>query len=171
MDIKLDNDLFNDEEKRNTPMRYKRFMAEWQRRRRSFKFSMFKNPGYNQMVILRNYRFASLCAHHLLPFHGTAHVGYIPRDKICGISKLGRTVDMFASRPQTQEQLTEEVAKFLAEKLKPQGLMIVLEAAHDCMRIRGVRSPDCSMVTSAIRGAFTNQETRMEFLNLVRCSP
>jgi len=155
------------EELENTPKRIKKFVKEWKKNEK-FKFTTFPNPGYDQMVILKNIDFSSLCSHHLLPFHGKAHIGYIPDKKICGISKLARTVDKFASRPQTQEELTQNIADFLEKKLKPLGVMIVMEAQHDCMRIRGVKKQNSVMVTSAIRGLFEKQEVREEFLKLIR---
>jgi len=167
MKIKYENGLFNEEEKKNTPKRIQRFQEEWSNNQ-DFNFTIFDNPNYNQMIILKNIEFASLCAHHLLPFHGTAHVGYIPNEMICGVSKLARTVDKFASKPQTQEKLTEEIVDFLMKKLKPKGVMIVMEAAHDCMRIRGVKKQHSSMVTSAIRGVFKEQKVREEFLELIK---
>lgn len=167
MELKVKDELMNDEELQNTPGRWERFQEEWEKSK-DFKFTMFDNPGYDQIVILKNIEFASLCAHHLLPFHGKAHIGYIPNEKICGISKLARALDAFANKPQTQEKLTQELADFLEEKLNPKGLMIVLDASHDCMRIRGIKKQHSSMVTSAIRGVFKEKDTRDEFLQLIK---
>ena len=158
---------FCEEEVENTPDRIKRFMEEWDDS--DFNFTMFENPDYNEMVILKDIEFSSICAHHLLPFHGKGHIGYVPDKKICGISKLARALDKFAHKPQTQEKLTQELADFLEEKLEPQGLMIVLEAQHDCMRIRGIKKKNSQMVTSVIRGVFKEQDkTRKEFLELIK---
>jgi len=166
MELKLDNSLFNEEELQNTPSRYEDFLKEWAGNN-NFKFTTFENPGYDQMVILKDIDFSSLCSHHLLPFHGVAHVGYIPGDKICGISKLARVVDKFASRPQIQERMTQEIADFIETELKPKGVMVVVSAQHDCMRIRGVKKQNSNMVTSAIKGEFSKPETRNEFLKLL----
>jgi GTP cyclohydrolase I len=167
MNITWKDILFDEESLRNTVNRVKRFQKEWEEKRK-FKFTVFKNPGYNQMIILRDIDFASLCSHHLLPFKGKGHIGYIPDKHICGISKLARALDKFACKPQIQEKLTEDLADFLQEKLKPIGLMIVLEAQHDCMQIRGVKKPNSTMVTSAIRGSFEEYRVRYEFLQLIR---
>ena len=166
MKIEYSDKFFNEEELNNTPDRIKRFQDEWNKSG-DFKFTIFNNPGYNQMVILKHIEFASMCAHHLLPFHGEAHIGYIPKNRICGISKLARVIDMYANRPQTQEKLTEEIVDFIMKELDPKGVMIVMEAAHDCMRIRGVKKQNSIMVTSAIRGVFEQQEVRSEFLRLI----
>ena len=167
MKLELDNSLFTEEERENTPKRLKRFEKEWKNSSK-FKFTIFPNLGYNQMIILKDIEFASLCAHHLLPFHGKACIGYIPDKKICGISKLARVLDKFAHTPQTQERLTEQVADFLDKNLKPLGVMVVLEAAHDCMRIRGVQKQNSVMITSALKGAFEYDTPRSEFLRLIK---
>jgi len=166
MELKLDDSLFNEEELQNTPSRYEGFLEEWASNNQ-FKFTTFDNPGYNQMVILKDIDFSSLCSHHLLPFHGVAHIGYIPGSKICGISKLARVVDKFASRPQIQERMTQEIADFIEMELQPAGVMVVVSAQHDCMRIRGVKKQNSQMVTSAIKGEFCKAETRNEFLKLL----
>lgn len=166
MELKLDDSLFNEEELNNTPSRYEGFLNEWAGNN-YFKFTTFENPGYDQMVILKDIDFSSLCSHHLLPFHGVAHVGYIPGEKICGISKLARVVDKFASRPQIQERMTQEIADFIQSELQPKGVMVVVSAQHDCMRIRGVKKQNSNMVTSAIKGEFSKPETRNEFLKLL----
>jgi GTP cyclohydrolase I len=124
--------------------------------------------AHNEMVILRDIPFNSMCEHHFLPFHGHVHVGYLPRGKIVGISKLARVVEGFARRPQVQEQLTTQVAETLMEVLKPLGVAVVVEATHLCMSMRGVQKPGSIMVTSAMRGEFENSNiTRSEFLALV----
>jgi GTP cyclohydrolase IA len=123
---------------------------------------------YNQIVLLRNIPFQSLCEHHLLPFVGHAHVAYLPDRRVVGLSKLARVVDAFALRPQVQERLTDQIADAITDELRPVGTICVLEASHTCMTIRGVRKPGSSMVTSAIRGVFVrNQATRNEVLNLI----
>ena len=168
MKIEYDDSLFNSEELKNTPKRINRFMEEWNNNNQNkFRFTVFDNPGYSQMVILKQIEFSSLCAHHMLPFHGHAHIGYIPDMKICGISKLARTIDMFSCCPQTQEKLTEEIANYINTKLEPKGVMLVMEGAHDCMRIRGVKKQHSIMVTSAFRGVFERIEVRQEFLRLI----
>ena len=124
--------------------------------------------AHDEMVILRNIPFYSMCEHHFLPFHGEAHVGYVPDGRIVGISKLARVVEGFARRPQIQEQLTSQVAETIMETLKPDGVAVVIEAEHLCMTMRGVRKPGSRMVTSAMRGDFrASSVTRAEFLSLV----
>lgn len=167
MKLEVNDNLMNEEELKNTPGRWKRFQEEWENNK-DFNFTTFPNPNYDQMVILKDIEFASLCAHHILPFHGKAHIGYVPDKTICGISKLARALDAFANKPQTQEKLTQELANFIEEKLHPKGLMIVIEAAHDCMRIRGVKKQNSTMVTSAIRGVFEKETARNEFLRLIK---
>ncbi len=124
--------------------------------------------NYDEMVVLRDVPFFSMCEHHLLPFTGVAHIAYLPRDKVVGLSKLARVVDLFARRPQIQEQLTTQVADLLMEKLDPKGVAVVMEATHTCMTIRGVKKPGSIMVTSALRGLFkTDPATRAEIMNLL----
>jgi len=167
MKIEIKDKYFNKEELENTPKRIKRFMKELESNS-DFKFTVFDNPGYDQMVILKDIEFYSFCSHHLLPFIGKAHVGYIPNKKICGISKLARVVDKFASRPQLQERLTQEIADFIKKELKPKGVMVVIEAQHLCMKMRGIKKQNSVMVTSSLKGAFNKQEVRDEFLKLIR---
>lgn len=122
---------------------------------------------YNGMVLLRDIDFYSLCLHHMLPFYGKVHVAYIPKDKIVGISKLARVVDVFSRRLQVQERLTEQIANFLNDKLNPEGVMVVVEGIHLCMRMRGVQKQNSVMTTSAVRGAFLMEPAvRDEFLRL-----
>ena len=124
--------------------------------------------AHDEMVILRNIPFYSMCEHHFLPFHGEAHVGYIPDGRIVGISKLARVVEGFARRPQIQEQLTTQVAEAIMEAMAPDGVAVVIEAEHLCMTMRGVQKPGSRMVTSAMRGQFKQSSvTRSEFLALV----
>lgn len=127
------------------------------------------DEGHREMVVLREIPFASLCEHHLLPFTGVAHVGYIPRGRIVGLSKLARLVEGYARRPQVQERLTSEIADALMDVIQPDGCGVVIEAVHTCMTIRGVEKPGATMVTSAMRGGFrTRPETRAEFLAFIR---
>ena len=168
MRIEYDDEQFTEEEKANTPKRVKRFHDEW-RNCHEFEFTTFENPGYDQLIILRDIDFASLCAHHLLPFTGRAHVGYLPKSKICGISKLARAVDSAAARPQNQERMTAQIADLIEKRLDPRGCMVVVEGRHECMRIRGVKKPASVMVTSALRGAFRdNPSLKDEFLRLIQ---
>ena len=122
---------------------------------------------YTAMVIEKDIPFYSLCSHHFVPFFGHAHVAYIPNDKIVGLSKMPRIVEFYARRPQLQERLTEQVAGFLADRLSPQGVMVVMEARHLCVEMRGVKKPGALTVTSAIRGIFFNRPVREEFLDLL----
>lgn len=123
---------------------------------------------YNEMVILRNIDFYSLCEHHLLPFFGVAHVAYIPNGKIIGLSKLARIVEFFSRRLQVQERMTMEIAHFLKEKLQPLGVGVVVSGMHLCMIMRGVKKSNARMITSAMLGVFRDDpRTRLEFLNLI----
>jgi GTP cyclohydrolase I len=124
---------------------------------------------YDEMVIERDIRFESMCEHHLLPFYGRAHVAYLPNGKIVGLSKIARVVEALARRPQVQERMTEDLADLFMKELDPRGVGVILEASHSCMTIRGIRKPDSICVTSAMRGAFRdNQSTRAEMMALVR---
>lgn len=125
--------------------------------------------SHREMIILKNIPFYSLCEHHFLPFHGQAHVGYVPDGRIVGASKIARAVDILARRPQMQERLTGQIADAITESLSPDGVAVVMEAEHLCMTMRGVRKPGTTLITSAIRGAFRRRAvTRSEFLALVR---
>ncbi len=123
---------------------------------------------FNEMVIVKDIEVYSLCEHHILPFYGKAHVAYIPNGKIVGLSKIPRVVDAYARRLQVQERLTREVLECIDETLKPQGVAVIIEAAHMCMMMRGVQKQNSVTTTSAFTGAFNRQETRTEFLNLVQ---
>ena len=124
---------------------------------------------YDDMVVVKDIEFYSLCEHHLLPFFGKAHVAYIPNGRIVGLSKIPRLVDMYARRLQVQERLTTEIAEALEQALHPRGVGVVIEAAHMCMRMRGVQKQESSMVTSHVMGAFrTDRATRQEFMALVK---
>ncbi len=124
--------------------------------------------GYSAMVMEIDIPFYSMCAHHLVPFYGHAHIAYIPNGRIVGLSKLPRILEFYAKRPQLQERLTEQVVTFLNEKLTPQGAMVVIEARHLCVEMRGVKKPGARTVTSAIRGIFHERPVREEFLDLLR---
>ena len=157
---------------RETPERVARFYAE------AFD-GLHRDPGddldaffgeerYHEIVMVREIPFDSLCEHHLLPFHGKAHVAYIPDGRVTGLSKLARLVEGFAHRPQMQERLTAQVADALMKRLAPMGVMVVVEAEHLCMSMRGVRKPGTITVTSAVRGIMeANPSTRAEALALI----
>ena len=124
--------------------------------------------GYDEMVVLRDIRFESYCEHHMAPIIGVAHVGYIPTDRVVGISKLARIVDAYAKRLQVQEKMNAQIANTLYDVLKPQGVAVVLEGEHHCMSTRGVHKPGVSMVTSTMLGEFReNHATRKEFMNII----
>lgn len=124
--------------------------------------------GHDEMVILRDIPFFSTCEHHLMPFHGIAHVGYVPNGRVVGLSKLARLVDAVARRPQLQERLTAQIADIIESSLHTQGVGVAVEAEHLCMQMRGIKKPGSRMLTSAMRGSFRDQEeTRAEFLSLV----
>jgi GTP cyclohydrolase I len=124
---------------------------------------------YDEIVLVRDIDFYSLCEHHLLPFYGKAHVAYLPQDKVVGLSKLARTVDTFARRPQLQEQLTTQIADALMQHLGARGALVIIEAEHLCMKIRGVQKANASMLTSAVRGVFKdNPTTRAEAFALLK---
>ena len=123
------------------------------------------NISYDEMVLVRDIEFYSLCEHHMLPFIGRAHIAYIPDGKVIGLSKIPRIVDMYARRLQVQERLTRQIADLLQETLQPQGVAVVIEASHMCSMMRGVKKHDARMTTSAMHGAFrANLATRQEFL-------
>jgi GTP cyclohydrolase I len=124
---------------------------------------------HNELVIVRDIPMYSTCEHHLLPFHGVAHIGYIPGDdgRVTGLSKLGRLVEVYARRPQVQEQITTQVADALVEHLGAQGVIVVVEAEHLCMSMRGVQKPGSRTITSAVRGQLRDAATRAEAMSLL----
>ena len=123
---------------------------------------------YNQMVIVKDIEFYSLCEHHLLPFFGKAHVAYIPDGYICGLSKIPRVIDIFSHRLQVQERLTQQIKDCIQETLNPQGVMVVIEAKHMCMQMRGVEKQNSITTTSDFSGVFNDLNTRQEFMSLLR---
>ena len=136
----------------------------------AFEPTTFPNSdGYDELVVAGSIPFHSLCEHHLLPFHGVAHIGYLPGERIIGLSKLGRVVDLFARDLQVQERLTQQIADWLDERLQPRGVGVVLEAEHLCMSLRGVCKQGARTVTSALHGLVREDpRTRQEFLDLAR---
>jgi GTP cyclohydrolase I len=127
--------------------------------------------GHREMVILKDIPFHSMCEHHLLPFYGVAHVGYIPNKegRVVGVSKLARVVEIFAKRPQLQERMTSQIADAILEAVQPDGVAVIIQAEHLCMTMRGIKKPGSSVLTSATRGIFrTRAATRAEFLSLVQ---
>jgi len=156
-----------DESLRETPRRMADAFAELLTPR-PFTATTFPNDeGYDELVVARDIRFHSLCEHHLLPFHGVAHVGYLPGERIVGLSKLGRVVDLYARRLQGQERLTTQVARWLCDALEPRGVGVVIEAEHLCMSLRGVQKPGARTITSALHGVVRDDpRTRQEFLAL-----
>ena len=131
-----------------------------------------ETDGYDEMVVLKDIRFESHCEHHLAPIIGKAHVAYLPQQRVVGISKLARLVEVYAKRLQIQEKMTAQIANCLDEVLQPKGVAVVIEAAHQCMTTRGVHKPGVSMVTSRMLGAFrTDPSTRREFLSIIGQPP
>tara|TARA_B110000495_G_scaffold190037_1_gene191803 strand:+ start:2791 stop:3426 length:636 start_codon:yes stop_codon:yes gene_type:complete len=127
---------------------------------------------YDEMVLIRDIQFTSMCEHHLLPFNGVAHVAYIPNGKVTGLSKIARVVEEVSHRPQVQERMTQTIAELVNDHLNTSGVAVVISAEHSCMSIRGIRKPGSSTITSALRGEFkTNQSTRAEFMSLINSKP
>ncbi len=128
----------------------------------------FFTQQYDEVVLVRDISFNSMCEHHLLPFIGHAHVAYIPKGKVIGLSKIARVVEVISKRPQVQERMTEEIANLLVDELDAKGVAVVIEASHSCMTIRGIRKPGSSMVTSAMKGLFrSNMSSRAEVMQLI----
>lgn len=158
----------------DTPARvarsYKELFAGYEVEPRQYLERTFEEVGgYNQLVVLKDIRFVSFCEHHMLPVVGVAHVGYLPTDRVVGISKLARVVRGYARRLQIQEKLTSQIATAIEEVLRPQGVGVVIEAEHSCMTLRGVNAPGASLTTSALLGVVRDDaRTREEFLRLVR---
>ena len=150
-----------------TPHRMARAYAEMFRPR-PFEMTTFANDeAYDEMVVARDIPFTSVCEHHLLPFSGTATVGYLPADRILGLSKLARVVELFAKRPQVQERMTQQIARYLDDRLLARGVGVVLSAEHTCMTVRGVQAKGSSTITSALLGRLREDaRTRAEFLSL-----
>lgn len=158
---------------RDTPARvaraYQEVFAGLQMRAEEVLTTTF-DAGHDEMVIVRDIELYSTCEHHLVPFHGLAHIGYIPNGngRITGLSKLARLVDVFARRPQVQERLTSQVADALMRILEPRGAIVVIEAEHLCMSMRGVRKPGAKTITSAVRGSLLHPATRAEAMALIQ---
>ena len=158
---------------KETPKRvirsYKDFFSGYNSDPREILSKKFKEvDGYDEIIILKDIRLESHCEHHMVPFIGTAHVGYLPKKKIVGLSKLARLVEAFAKRLQIQEKLTAQIANAIDEVLQPKGVGVIIEASHLCVATRGIHKPDSKMVTSRMLGTFrSDQATRKEFLDLV----
>lgn len=155
-----------------TPMRVAKAMqmltrGYWQDPQKVLTDALFEEK-YNQMVIVKDIDFFSLCEHHMLPFYGKAHVAYIPNGKITGLSKIARVVDIFSHRLQVQERLTQQIKDCIQQTLNPQGVMVVLEAKHMCMQMRGVEKQNSITTTSDYSGVFNSLNTRQEFMNLLQ---
>jgi GTP cyclohydrolase I len=153
----------------------KRVMKSWDELYSGYKQSpeeilerTFDSDGYDQLIILRDIEFYSMCEHHMLPFFGKAHVGYIPNDRVVGISKLARLVDCFARRLQIQERLTKQIAEAINDIMKPNGVAVLIEAQHLCMVSRGVNKQNSVMMTSQLLGCMRTNEAREEFLKLAK---
>lgn len=158
---------------RDTPKRVVKswldLYAGYKQRPKKILSTVFEDGACDEMVILKNIEFSSTCEHHMLPFIGKAHVGYLPDGKVVGLSKLARLVDCFAKRLQIQEKMTKEIAGAIALHLAPKGVAVVVEAHHQCMSCRGVRKQSTTMITSEMLGEFRRKpEVRAEFLALVR---
>jgi GTP cyclohydrolase IA len=156
---------------RDTPARVAKMYAELLSGMREDPETHLKSvftENYDEIVLLRDIPFYSVCEHHLLPFIGSAHVAYLPTGRVLGVSKLARIVDCFAKRLQCQERLTGQIADLIMTRLEPLGVAVVIEASHSCMTIRGIKKPGSSMVTSALRGIFRKDpRSRLEILSLL----
>ena len=160
-----------DENTKDTPSRVVRSWAElysgYEQDPKQILERSFPGEGYNQMVTLKDIEMYSMCSHHMLPFFGKAHVAYIPKNRVVGLSKLARLVDCFSRRLQIQEKLTEQIADSIEEGLDARGVMVVIEAQHMCMTMRGVGKQNSIMTTSSIKGVFKEDSVRQEFLSLI----
>jgi len=152
----------------------KRIIKSWEQLYSGYKknpedlLTTFKSDGYDEIVLLKDIEFFSMCEHHMLPFIGKVHIGYIPNEKVIGVSKLARLVEIYSRRLQIQERLTKQIGDTLTKILKPAGVGVVIEAQHLCMKMRGVEKQNSVMVTSSMQGAFrTDDKTRTEFLQLI----
>jgi GTP cyclohydrolase I len=156
---------------RETPARVARMYAEMfsgLKQDARIHTQKFFTENYDEVVLVRDIAFCSMCEHHLLPFIGTAHVAYIPEGKVIGLSKIARVVEVISHRPQVQERMTEDIANLLVEELGAKGVAVVIEASHSCMTIRGVKKPGSSMVTSSMKGVFrSNLSSRAEVMQLI----
>jgi len=156
---------------RETPARVARMYAEMfsgLRQDPRIHTQKFFTENYDEVVLVRDISFCSMCEHHLLPFIGTAHVAYIPNGKVIGLSKIARVVEVISHRPQVQERMTEDIANLLGDELNAKGVAVVVEASHSCMTIRGVKKPGSSMVTSAMKGlSRSNLSSRAEVMQLI----
>lgn len=158
----------NREGLKETPKRYLKFMEEFLTPQ-PFNFTTFDGESYDEMVLSKNIPFFSICEHHLAPFFGVAHIGYVPNNKIVGISKLPRTLDKFSRRLQNQERITKQIAEELTKQLNPKGVAVVLEARHLCQEMRGIKKPGIMTMTSSLTGVFKEDiNARNEFLNLIK---
>ena len=171
--IKWTGDNPDREGLKDTPKRvikaYKDFFSGYKLDPREILSRKFQEvEGYDEIIILKDIRLESHCEHHMVPFIGTAHVGYLPKNKVVGLSKLARLVELFSKRLQIQEKLTAQIANAIDEVLQPKGVGVVIEASHLCVATRGIHKPDSRMVTSRMLGSFRNDEaTRKEFLTLI----
>ncbi len=173
MKLEIDDKWFNEEELKNTSRRFKGFLKEWLEDSGKFEFTTFKNPGYDEIVIWSGYDLFSMCSHHLLPIIiQEIHIGYIPNDRVAGLSKIPRAVNYFAHRPQIQERMTQQIVDYLEEQLKPKGVICTVKARHLCMEARGVREKGSTMTTSAVKGCFLKPEPgkspKQEFFELIK---
>lgn len=158
----------NREGLQDTPKRYVKFFKQFLTPQ-EWKFTTFSSEGYDEMIVQTNIPFYSLCEHHIAPFFGYGHIAYIPKDNIVGLSKLARTLDLFANRLQNQERITTQVAEYLEEKLQPKGVAVSLSAKHMCMEMRGVKKHDTWTTTTKLIGAFKKDEdARLEFFNSIK---
>ena len=148
---------------------YENFFAGYNNDPREILSKEFQEvDGYDEMIVLKDIRLESHCEHHLVPFIGTAHIGYIPKNKVVGLSKLARVVEVFSKRLQIQEKLTAQIANAIDEVLEPKGVGVIIEASHLCVSTRGIHKQDSTMVTSRMLGIFRdNSDTRREFLNII----